>query len=498
MFGYRGVQMRSNIIGMPNFSLNGKGGSIGAGPTQGVLQMTGSKYLSEYIRAMDQLEDYELSDLSKTILQTYSDFITGYFNEQASALVEFKDGHTDDALERVNQIMAYLKIQQDIKVNLKQYLYWGNHCSLLGWSSEEKKFYKKPLFKSNIVITIKEDQEVSKHLVVDEDGNLQEISPTALIRYGVADLSLINNIVEEAPNLNKETKEDKIVKRFEYLAASPLYYDLVPQVKEFLLIAQVVSLLNIKELVQPLLLLLNTDKNTDPSIANQMAINLENLINKYTDISAIFSSRFSINELKDALINNIRVYSDVNGVAGSMQTLDLSKLKEKADSLRSDQEVRKESIVNALGLTMDLIQGRSTRWDASRQSEKLNSKINSFVSDLNMSVLQIACQLYKLITGGKTLDISELKSNLFLKTATQIQAEIANTEVLSNLLNTLNQVLDSSVNMMRNNPLVDSTLCYKYVKAKLSAIDSEAADLLTEDKFLEFFKSLTEQSSNGY
>lgn len=498
VFSYKGIQLRSNIIGSASRGL------VGVNPNQlaitgvsnrgATTQMNGSKLMSEYYRVMDELQDYELTELTTLVTTAFKDFITSYFSKEEE-LVSFTEGRKDPILSQVNKDLSDLSIRDDIKSHLNGILYWGSHCNLLTWDSENREFRKKPLLFDHTVVTVFKDQEIEKHLILDKEYNICEVSATSLIRYGSRNLSLINNIREEEGEDKKASKV--ITKKYEYLTSMPLYYEIVPKVKEFILNDQIISLLNIKDLVQPLLLLINCDKNTDTTMANSLATNIENLINKYVDISTIFSARFSINDLMDSIINNIRVLPDYNGAAANLGTVDLSKLKEKIDSLRGDQDNRKEAIVNALSLTMDFLQGRITKWDALKQSERLNSRINSIVESLNDSVKELACTLYYLRTGKK-LRKELIKSNLFTKTATQFTSELSNSEVVSQLNNSVTSIIESAQNTIKQNELIDPTRYYKYVKNKLALIDPEAYDLLTEERFMKLLNLINKEKEDGY
>lgn len=500
-FGFKGVQLRSNIIGNTNRGLAGVNPNqlaiSGVSNRGATTQMNGSKLMSEYYRVSEELKDYELSELTLLILTAYKDFIEGYFSSDGDC-VSFIDGHKDPYLDRVNKYMTDLCIRQDIKSHLNDILYWNNYCCLLGWDSELRTFVKKPLLNDHSVITVKKNQEIEKHLILDKDMNIREVGPYSLIRYGDLDLSLENNIREEGDDIELDTKfKTGLVKKYEYLTSMPLYYEIVPKVKEYILNDQIISLLNIKDLIQPLLLLINCDKNTDVTTANNLANNIENLINKYVDISTIFTARFSVDDLMDSIINNIRVIPDYSGAAANLGTIDLSKLKEKVDQLRGDQDNRKEAICNSLSLTMDFLQGRITKWDALKQSERLNSCINSKIASIDRSVIDIACNLYYLTTKRK-LNPDDLKSNIFVKTATQLSRISSNSEVIASLTQGIYGILDQFQQSLQSNKLIEPTELYQYVKTKLALVDPDAVRLLTEDKFMAFLKSLNTEEDNGY
>lgn len=498
LFSFRGVQLRSNIIGTPNRGLAGVNPNqlaiSGVNNRGATTQMNGSKFMSEYYRLMDELPDYQLTELTKLIINAYSDFIDPYFTDTGD-LVSFVDGRRDPSLVKVNQYLEDLGIRDDIKASLKDLLYWNSKCSLLSWDSNERTFKKKPLIHGNSVVTVYKDQKIEKYLVLDKDYNICELGRYSILRYGSVDLDLVNNIREEKDEV---ISDKEITQRYEYRVSMPIYYDIAAKVKEYVLNDQIISLLNIKDLIQPLLLLISCDKNTDVTTANNLANNIENLINKYTDISTIFTARFSVNDLMDSIINNIRVLPDWSGAAGNLGTVDLSKLKEKTDQIRGDQDTRKEAIVNSLSLTMDLLQGRTSKWDALRQSERLQSCISGKIGALNDSVIRIACDLYY-ITTKKELSPKLLRSNLFTKTATELQKAINNTETVSSLIQNVFGLTDQLQQKVQNDKVTDSNELFKYVKSKIELSDPDAAKLLNEQNFRDFVDSLKQQDEgNGY
>jgi predicted RNase H-like nuclease (RuvC/YqgF family) len=63
----------------------------------------------------------------------------------------------------------------------------------------------------------------------------------------------------------------------------PMYYSITHKVKEYLLKDVMISILSIKDLVQPILLMIHMDKGTSLEAANDLTKKAEALINNYTD-----------------------------------------------------------------------------------------------------------------------------------------------------------------------------------------------------------------------
>lgn len=496
-FSYRSV-LKSNILSTGgSFSPISPGTSMlsGARGTSPSSMMVSSKLLGTYYIRLQEIKDYEVTELTNTVVGIFKDYIVNYFNKENDiiTLKGAKEG-TDlyKAQERINKTFKELGLVEEIKSHLFEIIYNGQYCIKIDWDKESRKFVKYDLQSPYNVVTVSTKGVPECHLVASRDGKILEISPNAIVRFGKADLHLINDMNE---NYFHGEKDDTIVKTYDLAAGYPLYYNVSNKVKEYLLKDQVVSLLSIKDLIQPLLLLVRVDKSTAPDEANRLALNTENLINKYSDISAILGANFSINDLIDSLINNIRVLPDYASAMGDMNSIDLTKITNKIAEIRSDQDASKDNILTSLGIPRALFAGEVTKWEAIKSSERLNSKVNTYITQITDGLIHTASRFYYMITG-KEFNEEDIECNLFTKTQVDYNTSIANADIVNNLLGSINQILDSTQTLITNNKLVDPNEYCNYVISQLKVIDPDILKFMGEEQIKSMIKELTKSKES--
>lgn len=488
-FSYRSV-IKSNILtSSASFSPISPNSTMLAGGrnTSPSSVMVSNKYLGTYYLRMQEIRDYEVTELTNTVVGIFKDYIINYFNKE-NDIVTFKNGHNLEQ-RRVNEIFKQLNIVDEIKSHLFEIIYNGAYCLKVDWDAEKKKYVKYDLQNPYNVVTVMKRGEINCHLVVSRDGKILEVAPHAIIRFGKADLHLVNDMNGEYFD---DEKEDTLVKTFELTAGFPLYYNISNKVKEYLLKDQVVSLLSIKDLIQPLLLLIRVDKSTSPDEANRLALNTENLINKYSDISAILGANFSINDLIDSLINNIRVLPDYASALGDMNSIDLTKITNKIAEIRNDQDGSKDGILTSLGIPRALFAGEVTKWEAIKSSERLNSKVNGYINQINDGLKLTAASFFYLLTGKK-ISVEDIEINLFTKTQVDYNIAISNAEIVNSLLSSINSILDSTQNMIQNNKLIEPEKYCDYIISQLKVIDPEILKFVDQEQVKKYVKELIKQ-----
>lgn len=482
-FSFRS-SLKSNIVSIPGSystsSINSLG--ISGSRNSGSNRLLGSKFLSSYYDRMKEIQDYIISELTNTVVGIFKDYITTYFNEDITELVSSSDPSLAPVIQKINTIFTQLNYVGDCKRHLFDVIYQGSYCYKVEWNSQESKYEKVNLINPYNVVDVYKSHELTSHLIVADTGKVVEVKPESIIRIGGTDLDLVNDVNpdfnDEPDGINKSDEKDKLTIDVEFLASTPLYYNISDKIKEFLLKDKVVSLLAIKDLIQPLLLLINVDKNTPVDVANQLALNTENLINKYVDISSILTVNFSIADLMDSLINNVRVLPDYNGGMGQMNDISLDKIYNKIEQIRQEQDASKETILTSIGIPMDLFTGRLTRIEAIKTSERLNSRINSFCRSIDEGIKMTAAQFYKVLTGNQVSpDVFEV--NLFNKTIVEFNAAQNSIELVSNLFDWVVRTIDSANQFLATNDIANPTELLNYLSDKLATADPDLGKLIT-------------------
>lgn len=496
-FSFRSV-LRTNIISSSGSSFGSTYSPMslgtGLGNNSPSRALSNNQLLSSYYLKLQELKDYQYSELTNIVLGIYEDYLLNYFNNGDEVVQLADDVKNKDVMQlKLNTIIKQLDLVGEIKSHLREYLYNGSYAVKVTWDEAEAVYRKYTLANPSSVITVSSSFNVipDSYLVVSREGTIYQVSPYSIAKFGASSLHLINDVNADY----FESDEDTLIKGVDISAGFPLYYNISDKVKEYLLKDQIITLLSIKDLVQPLLLLLRVDNNTSPDEANKLALNVENLINKYSDISAIMGTNFSITDLIDSLINNIRVLPDYLSGMGDMNNLDLSKLSNKIAEIRGDQDTTKETILNGMAIPRSLYSGDSTKWDAIKSSQRLNSRINHYVTDLTDSMRDIVVMLYKMITN-EDLSRDSVNIRLFKKTEADYNTEITNADVINTLLDQINRILDNVPRVVRDNELVDPEAYCNYVKNKLLAIDPEIESIIPEQNIKKYVNQLIQQRMN--
>jgi len=489
--------LRTNIISSPGtaFGSNFSNTSLGNGLRNSSVtdQLSASNLLSTYYLKLQELAQYKVSELTEISLGIYRDYLVEYFNE-GSDIVRISDKVPDHERiqARLNKVFKQLNVVNEIRDHIDDYLYYGSYAFKCMWNQEESRYERFNLANPTSVIEIDEGKPFpTSYLVVSRKGTIYEVSPYSIFYIGNANLNLINDINQKY----FDDDEDSLINGLGLSGSMPLYYNNSQKIKEYLLKEQLLSLLSIKDLIQPLLLLLRVDNNTAPDEANKLALNVENLINKYVDITSIMGANFSISELIDALINNIRVIPDYNSGMGDMNSIDLSKISNKIQEIRGDQDNTKESILNGLSIPRALYSGESTKWDAIKSSQRLNSKINRFVKDINGSVKLNAIKFHYLMTN-EMLDPEDVSSNLFKKTDADYNAEVNNAEIINNVLDQMDRIM-SKLKDLPQNEYLDPKAYANYIRQQVLKIDPDLDSSLTDKVVDKFIKSIEDQRGSS-
>lgn len=504
LFSFRGA-LRSNILSTSYTSIGmGSGSSVtGAGfrsqQNSTFNSFTSSRLLTSWYMKMNELKDYELSELSNIAVIVLTDFLSNYFNNDHDLITLPIDCYGKEEFEKkINHIFSDLKLVESIKDHLGEIIYYGSYSYKIDWDKLNKKWKKYELFDPYNVVTVKDQNGVKCHLVTSQQGKILQAAPRAILRLGIAGLRLINDLDPQLTDTKTKTvdfigEEDTVLSSASIAGGYPLYYNIIGKVKEYLIRDQLLSLLSIKDLIQPLLLLIRVDKSTDPTAANQLAINTENLINKYSDLSAIFGANFSIMDLMDSILNNIRVLPDYNSAMGDMNSIDLTKITNKIQEIKGDQDGNRESIYNTLGIPRALSSGDATKWQSIKDSQRLNSKISGYIDDLCSSVAIATADFYYLLTG-KEIDPKSIGVNLFKATDVDYSNALNSADIVNQLIDSLNRILEAAQRFCSESKLINYDAYMHFIKDQLSTVDGRISDIITEAIIKKFIKDLSSES----
>lgn len=492
VFSYREV-LKSNVINngvtIPSrvvntgFFTSGNNQVIDYNNGTGLIGISSVNTIEIYYRKVNELKKFELTEIVKTIVTLYTTYILSSIKPTKTpiSILDPKYKKYEDLL---NSKWNELGLVNELVNNLPKFIYYGSYSINLNYNYVTNRLEKRHLHDPvSVVPTYKNGKKIS-NLVQSKDGIIYEIPPNSILRFGFNDLSLTSD------KFNKEEEENNgIIKVNAAIAAEPLFYGNLNKLKEYLLKDQLLSLLGIKELIQPLIYLIKVDKNTAPETAAKLATNTQMFLNEALKSSESFlTGTFTEQELLQALLQNIKAVPDYNSSVENLGTLDVSKLKDRIADLRAEQEVNEENILNSASMPVDLYKNRTSSWEAIKSAERLNAKVNYYVTAIKRSTKQISQQLLFLYTG-EFVDEDSFQDNFFSKTVTEYTNSINNADVVSSIITSVKNLLEDAKGIVSDNDLLDKEEFLKYFRKSLLNIDPEFSTMITDKLITDHLES---------
>lgn len=501
--------VRSNILNGSSYSAIGGSNKYGSDVESNQSTTTGNSTtdnnLSTYYSKMTEIKTYERSDLSEMITNLFRDYVINFMNKSGSIItLKNLDGSVNESkTERINKcLQSDLKIQEVIKSHLSEIIYYSGYHFLIHQTRDDTGHVvlnKRDLYDPVTVVTKTKDYSEIKYICRGDDGNIYEVPYEKMMKICINPIRLRNdmdkmsvNKVYNGPGLDKDRPNiDKISSDTFYTASMPMYYSITHKVKEYLLKDVIVSLLSIKDLVQPILLMIHMDKGTSIEAANDLTKKAEAMINNYTDLSAITSSQFGINDIIDSLLNNVRVLPDYNSSMTNMGTVELNKINQKIQEMRMELDSCKDSVLTSVGIPLELAQGRASKWEVLKMSERLNSRINAIISGIKSSIVDIV-NVISLNLYNEQIDFNQVEVHLFSKTTIEYNNQMNTAESISNLVQQISAVVEMALRTLEvAGPFFNTEGYLNYVTTILKNIDPEIESFSSVEEvqaYAEYYK----------
>jgi hypothetical protein len=351
--GSPGASFGSRSAGYTPMVSNIKSGGYnslrGTGVDETKIYSVIGKSLNKYLERIDELETYIESSITRTSVDVIKDAVQELMTNNLEIITIKED---PEAQKKINKILNDIQLVNHIQSDLFDIIYYGSYSYY--FESLSNKFNIRYLKEPNKVISIWKNNRLQGYLTNSLDGNLKEFKSHELITISTNDYKLeleddlgrdgfkelVDEILEDErfdPNKKVDEKDEIKFKSYDkrYLAGSPLFNSITGKIKEYILKDYLLSILSIKDLIQPIILLVSLEKSTVVEEGLDLALEVENLINQNLDLSFMEAKGLSVKELAMSLIDNIRVLPDYDGKLGGMANLDLDKLSEKKESQRT-------------------------------------------------------------------------------------------------------------------------------------------------------------------
>lgn len=263
----------------------------------------------------------------------------------------------------------------------------------------------------------------------------------------------------------------------ELSAGSPLFYHHLPKVRELYLKDLVVSILGIKDVIQPDILAMNFEGGMDVDQAQDMCNDLEDLLNKNSDYSIFNSAALDYNDLTKLLVDTVRVLPDIEGKLQSLNPIRTTTLQDKIQQIRMEAKELQSDILASLGVPMDLFEGQSSKWEVIKRSERLQSRVNYYINTLKGSLRRISQSVFYHL-NNRELRPSDFKITVFNESELELASKTNKLQSLTELTQTLVNIVVSSERDLSESQLINKTAYFHLLKSSLKEIYPEIDDLL--------------------
>lgn len=280
----------------------------------------------------------------------------------------------------------------------------------------------------------------------------------------------------------------------ELSAGVPLFYHHLPKVRELYLKDLVLSILGIKDVIQPDILAMNFEGGMDIDQAQDMCSNLEDLLNKNSDYSIFNSATLDYNQLVKLLVDTVRILPDIEGKIQSLNPVRTTTLQDKIQQIRMEYQELNRNIISALGVPMDLFEGNSSKWEVIKRSERLQSKVNYYINTIKTSIRRLAQSVFKRM-NDRELKVSDFKILIFTESDLEIAAKTNRLQSLNELNQTLMQMVAGAERELAESRLINKEAYFKLLKSGLKEVYPEIDDLIDIDAALGRSPGQTEQAT---
>lgn len=502
---------------------------------------TPSNTISGYFERLAELRGYQLLDISKLVVNFFSDYIINFLsdssNNQTVTILDENGQVNQMVTEKINNILAKdIKIFDYIKDHLNDYIFYGGYFSILqsdyddtghkcfrveelydpisvvikrtrGNSTTIEKLGEKNTNTENVVTKTNKISTKEVFLARGEDNSLYEIPTDEIIYIANNNFRLNNDLnadgewgyrakdkvidkreknrkVKFGENKGKTENRDRVLLKESYFANEPIFYSLILKVKELVIKELLVSLISLRDLSSTQIFMLQFDKGTPIEAANELCARTTKLANSTNELASFLTSQFdAISFIENTLTQSAKFVPDFNSTLGSRNVmLPLDKLSDKLLEIMQTVDQCRNSILGPLGLPPGIAEAVSgTKWQVLQQSERANSRISSIINGIKSSVLALTCNIYKQLYDTD-INPSLIKLHICEKTSVEFNNQLNQCESVNGLIQSISGILSSSLQTIdMTMPLLDVNAYLTYIQNIIKDIDPNTRDLITEN-----------------
>jgi hypothetical protein len=122
--------------------------------------------------------------------------------------------------------------------------------------------------------------------------------------------------------------------------------------------------------------------------------------------------------------------------------------------------------------------------------------VNNYINNIKDGLKETTASFYYLLTG-KQISLEDIDIALFNKTDVDYNIAISSSEIINNLIQSINTILDAVQNFVKSNELIDGQKYCEYVFNQLKVIDSGISDFISENDIKTFIGNIIKQRTES-
>ena len=511
------IPLRSNVFGK-----GGRGGYNPIGTTGSRLfnsdrsspllgNAQPSKRLSGWYERVSELKQYELLDITKLAISFFRDYVNNFLNTSTSQMVTILDdeGNEDSQkTERINEILSKdIKLFDYIRDHLDEAIYYGAYYSMLRTKKDDKGHTRFHIFGlyDPVSVVIKrtfnkeEDEIIEEFIARGSDGSIYVIPSEECFYLGSPNMRVNNDLKDDyssidslnknnKPNLGKEENRDKVMELEYYTAGEPVFYSNILKVKELVVKELLVSLLSLRDLTTPSILALMFDKGVPMENAEDLCNKVQRMLNSYNDLASFTSAQFDVTTLiENILTQTTRVIPDYNATVQNKGLISTDKLGDRYMEILQSLDVTRQAVLSPLGLPLSILDSTiGNKWAILQQSERANSRVNSFMTGIKESVAALVSTIYKILYN-EPLDPSCLRLHVLEKSTVEYNNALNTLENVNGLVSGVSGIITNALQTLEMaGPLLDVEAYISYIQNMIKDADPNAGNVITPETLQQY------------
>lgn len=497
------ISIRSNVLSSSSAANNG-----------GIITIP-DRTLNNYLTTMNECKAYECFILIQNILKLLVDYVKNQLDLENKEYIEIPD---DTVLsKKVNKLIKESGFNDKFIKDISDIIYFGGKGYKIDVFSKPGENYNRinlvDLKEPYIITRVYDREKAPKHYDrfinnrvipkynVYQDREVVEVNNEDILFIGNQDFKLTDNSSNNDRLSNKGSNNNILLTDdYSIYASKPLLYSVMSDIKNYIVYKTLSSVLSVKDVLIPTFMRLGVDltKATTTDKINETVNELESKINESIDTTLVMGQQLNINQLINSVFSSVRVLPDPGNLLSSVDAINLDPLKDKLEQINSKTEETEKGILDALGIPSDLFEGGSNQYEVFTRNQRYQATIGSLLANFKKLYKECVIKLYRIkYPNAKKEDIEKLDNmimRLFRVSSIELNKDKELTEQNKELADSINQLVQTFEDMIKNNSLIDDEKCLAILKSTMGNLGTTYKDIIVT----ELPKDTEESGSGGW